>query len=223
MALLSYITSQAWYKKFFSRSGSMKYFFLIGLLLVGVLIFGYGYKKIMGNRTAQSQQQLAECLALFDATAAQASPDWHALGETLKNIYAEQSNLVTSPMLSLLADVYVHEGDLAKAIQTMDLVLKSLSPSSPLYSLYKIKHALMCLDSLDNKLVEDGLAQLTMMAQDKMINAWDEAAYYVGLYYWEKNDIKQASLHWQDLRDMPLDIEGASPWAARVQAKLPLV
>ena len=81
----------------------------------------------------------------------------------------------------------------------------------------------MRTDAADDKTVQEGLADLTAIANNKSSGSWDEAAYYLGLYYWEKNDITQAKALWQDLRDMPLDIEGASPWAARVQAKLPLI
>ncbi len=220
---MTFFSSHVWYKKFVAQPKTTQYIALAGLLLGAGIVFCYSYKTLMGYRSAQSQQKLADSIALFDATARSKSPDWHKLGETLKDQYAEQPRLVTPALLSLLADVYANENNLPQALQTMDQVVNSLSSSDPLYSLYTIKRALMRTDSSDEKVVQDGLADLTAIATNKSLANWDEAAYYVGLYYWEKNDITQAKALWQDLSDMPLDIEGASPWAARVQAKLPLI
>lgn len=211
---------QAWYKDF-NKQSKQNNLTVVALLVVVLALVSYGYKQFMNYRSAQSLQRLSDAIALFDATASSKTPDWKQTVEILKASYAEQSRLVTPAMLNILSDAQIQANEQEQALQTMNLAIKAISPVDPLYSLYKIKHALMLIDTAEEKSIEAGLASLEEIGSSTSAANWDEAAYYLGLYYWEKNDITKAKAAWQNLRDMPLDIEGASPWAARVQAKLP--
>ncbi len=220
---MAIFSSKTWYKNFSAESKQANYLILAAVIALVAVAFGYGYKQFMHYRSTQSQQRFTDAIALFDATAASKTPDWKQTAEMVKATYAEQPRSVTPAMLNVLSDAQVQAGEQAQALQTMDQAVKAISPSDPLYALYRIKHALMLIDTAEEKSVESALATLDEIAANTSAANWDEAAYYLGLYYWEKNDITKAKAVWQNLRDLPLDIEGASPWAARVQAKLPLI
>ena len=95
--------------------------------------------------------------------------------------------------------------------------MQSISPTSPFYSLYRIKYALLLLEEKES---EEGVKILEHESQSS--NKYNDLAlYYLGSYYWANNKKDKAKDAWQQLVDQQKG-EGpeVSPWVAVVKPKL---
>jgi len=107
-----------------------------------------------------------------------------------------------------------------EALTTLDTMINTM-PESIMLSLYQTERALIQLDSDDESVKSTGLNTLISLAHDTNNKNRDTAQFYLGGYYWAKNDINAAREIWQQLVDEQHDEKLApSPWMSLVQDKL---
>jgi hypothetical protein len=92
-----------------------------------------------------------------------------------------------------------------------------MKSSSPLYTLYATKRALIAIDLGK----EEGLEQLKTLGYDENNKQRDVALYYLGLYYWSNNDIDGARQVWETLVSLKkADPKATSEWMNMADKKL---
>lgn len=213
--------SQSWYSTVYN-SQITSYASYIGIALLAGVAAWYGYKRFDTSREAVAQEAYVRAQELYTTTVNSPTPDFQRLNAVLQDTYHDYKNRSVAPyLLNLQADSALQQNDLEKALNSMAQALYDLSAHSPLYSLYTVKYALMLIDTQNQEKVAQGLSMLEQVANNKQLHNWDQAAYYRGLYYRTQGDMMTAVAAWDDLINMPTDIQnGTSSWAALVQATL---
>ena len=92
-------------------------------------------------------------------------------------------------ILSVEVDALLAQDKKQEALERLDLMISSVSSSSPLYPLYRLKQTLVKLDVPDLK--EAALLSCSNWQQLQDNNFADAAQYYLGLYYQNAGDHKK--------------------------------
>ncbi len=199
-----------------------------------VALFGYGCLKgyhFYNERKQKAAQALfSDVLHEYEKVlkeqfkgeqSAQAlAQQWEDVVVGLTSVEADHASTVYgAASYAVHASIAMEKHLYDEAFSFIDLAIKNVSKSSPLYNIYRTKRALMCMDG--NK-VEEGIAALKELITDTANNSADTAAFYLGYYYWTNNDIAQAKEIWKffTLQASNEKPEAVSPWAQIVQSKL---
>lgn len=198
---------------------------MVGLVLIVIITGAYfGYRWYRSTQEQVVQQLFAQNVEEFERVMQAGKKDDWASVETLFKLGYDQypSSNLAPYFLVYQAQAMFKQDKFNDALATMDKAVHAMSNNAPLLGLYKTKTALMRLDAQDQAVRDAGVAQLKELTQDTKNNAYDVAAYYLGLYYIAHNEIAQAKAVWQTLVDTFKDVPklGASPWAAKAQATL---
>lgn len=199
---------------------------VVMLILAGAACYAglYGYRWYAERREQQAFKIFTECLHEYDK--AQKNPAILPNAELVfKAAYEKHSSSRLAPyFLIYRSDLLIKQNKLADAVQVMGDALRVMPASAPVYNLYMTKRALMRID-LGGTEKEAGLNELASLAHDAKNNNRDMALYYLGLYHWSNNDLKQAQQMWQELVAMPKQEQqqGRSAWASIVEDKLKLI
>lgn len=196
---------------------------ILGVVAVALALGAgyYFYRQHQVHRQEQAHRALSEVLYEF-MQATQGATAWDDVGIAALAGYRQHKSSALAPyFLSVQADVAVHKGEFEQAIKIMDTLLHDLSSSSPLYPLYKLKHARMLIDSSDDQIAAAGLKALELLAKDSSA-VQDAASYYLGSYYAARNDLAHAHDIWKSLIEKFGSKRGSegSPWAELAQTQL---
>lgn len=189
----------------------------LAVLLVG---FGsyYTYHYVSSSREQAAYKALAESYDFFDqAVASDNGKDkeknmhvWRDVEVSFKTGYELNKNSSLAPyFLAFQAETQIRQGELEKAVTTMDHMMSALKKDSPLFALYSVKRALMKMDVSDENIKGQGLEELIALANEEVNPNRDMALYYLGEYYWSKDDYAKAHVAWRYLKDM--ESQGKSP------------
>jgi hypothetical protein len=194
-------------------------FIIVGL--VGALIIAgsiWGYKKYSIYSEEKAQKVFADCMHEYTSVKA-GQGSWATVDQLCSLGYNNHRGTAIAPyFLALQADSAIAQNKKGEALALLDIILKELSSSSPLYPVYATKRALLALDTSATE--AEGLQQLEKLAFDKQNQQRDVALYYLGLYHWSHDALEQAKKVWQELIDMQKGQKVQSPWAARAQEKI---
>jgi len=187
---------------FYSNEKSKKY---TNMALIAILLGVVGYtgfylrRWYLSNREARAQKIFAECLREVNK-ARKGKGSWYDAQIALQIGYQDHSSSRLAPFLLFFkADTLIEQDNKVEAIKVLKDGLQRLSEKSPFYSLYKTKLALVKLD-MDEEMQKQGLDDLEEIACVKDETAGTSAAlFYLGSYYWAKEDIAKAIEYWQKL------------------------
>ncbi len=202
--------------------------FLKPLAIVSVVMFaaagGYvGYRYYVVSQEQDAHRSFVQYLETFQ-TAQQAnnSQEWERMVSLFESGYQEHKQRNVAPLfLAMKADAQLQLGQQVESINTLQRAVDALPQKSKLYPMLATKQALMQLDSDDDALSKDGLAQLVSLARDTDNSLQDMALYYLGRYYWAQDKIEDAKKVWQDLEDSSWSQKAyPSPWVAQAQQSL---
>jgi tetratricopeptide (TPR) repeat protein len=199
--------------------------FIAVILAAGALVIVafYGYRWYAIRNERQAQMLLAECLHEYDNARA-GDTTWEKVEQLCQQAYAKDHSAHTAPyLLALQADALTARGQNEKALAVMQQSVDHFPTSSLLYPLYATKYALMQMDSNDESVHATGLAALETFAKTPGLANHDRAAYYLGLYYFGKNDISKAQTVWKDLVEAHKEFPMQSPWAQYAATKIDLL
>ena len=204
-------------------SGVPRYLFIGCCLgLAGVVAF-FSLHQYRSRQEQIAQRVFSEAAMEFEKAVSGSEESWVTL-ELIAGIgYEKHKNSVLAPyFLALQAEVLIHRGSIDQAVVVMKKMVDMLSPSSPLFFLYKTKYALMKIDATEDSLVREGIDELKKLAEDNNNIYQDEARFYVGAYQLAEDDRVSAVATWQSLVD-DFGIytgQSASPWAQRAREQL---
>lgn len=197
-------------------------YFIIGCAVLAAVVAGGSYLMMSrSHREEAATLALEETLAEFSR--AQSNPElWQEVEDAAKAGYRQYKKTSIAPyFLALQVEALLNQGNVQEALKIIEDMNKQLSSSSPLYYLYMIKQARMKLDSQDDVIRNEGLAQLESLAYDKNNKQQDEALYYFGLYYFAHNELDKTRQIWKTLIEMQQPHqETISLWAQAAEKKL---
>jgi hypothetical protein len=176
-----------------------------------------GYSKYRVYKNQEAQKILSVCLEEYARAMNGAIDSWPTVEMSCQLGYEQHKNADVAPyFLALHVEALLHQGKKDAVQPLLEAMIQRISPSSPLYHLYKTKKALIELDAEDVQIAKQGLEELRAMAQDKKNSNRDLALYYLGLYYWTHNQAADAQVEWKELAAQ----YPSSPWAQVVSAQL---
>jgi len=225
------VLTQLYHNIFNSGSSKQTRFaraFLLVASLGAVSVGGfYLYKIYVENREAAASRIFDECMNEVKKVQ-DGYGSWRDVQLAFQSGYDRSSSSRLAPyFLAQKADASYNMGQKDEAIKSLSQALGLMSESSDLYSVYKVKLALMKIDMSDANLSSQGIDELESLAQpkgkseDKDLLGKSLALYYLGLYYWDKADFTKVKVYWNDLVKINLDgQELASEYAKIAREKL---
>lgn len=195
----------------------MKYvrYAVYGLLVAFFLGLSFTvYRWYVVMRESRAQVTFANYIEEFQQ--AKTDADYDTAATMFKLGYDQHSWSYLAPyFLTFQADALLKQDKKQEALAVLNEAIPQLS-SSPFENLYKTKQALIQLDLQD----EQGLAQLTALANDKNNSNRDMALFYLGLYHWVNDSVAQAKSVWQQLIEEFPERTNQSPWVKQAQTRL---
>lgn len=204
------------------KSGKFSRAVTVIALVVGI---GYGgfriYRWRIESREAQAQVVFSESMRLYHQAKASLEK-WDDVVGAFALGYEQHRSSSLAPFFQLFqAQAMERQGKSAEAVRLTRTALETLKPTNPLYGFYQTKLALMQLDSADATVSEVGLKELKMCGLDESNRARDMALFYLGLHYWDNDDIENAGETWEKLKSLKVQ-EGkeVSPFVALAEQKI---
>ena len=228
MAVALKVALTQWYREIFvdnQKNGNFLNNILIILVAFGFIWGGYNlYKYYMYSREATAQKVLTECIAEFDK-AKGGMGSWLDVEVALDMAYKQNSGSKLAPyFLAFKADAMHNQGKTKEAIEQLQISLNKMDKESGMFGAFSAKLALMKLDAQDEALQKEGLAEL-QVASEKDNSGQGVALFYLGSYYWGKDDFVNAKEAWSKLVALSGEKEDAplSPYARMAKEKLELI
>lgn len=200
---------------------------VIGVGLAAILVGGYyGYRWYTASYEQSAHRLFAQDADEFERVGQEEGKkeDWESVAALFDRGYEEYSKSSLAPyFLMYKAEVMRKQGKTEEEVFTaLERALSAMPASSPLVSTYKVKMALMQLDSKSEEQRKAGIDSLTKLAADTKSSGSDAAAYYLGLWYLTQNKAAQAKEVWEKLLDAYKDAKklGESPWAMLAKEKV---
>lgn len=198
------------------------------LLLIGVPVFcligGLGYYFYSSYTYAeQERSQLAFSQTMEELRHGEKNAElWPNAELAAKAGHRSYKATAFGPyFLVLESQAALAQGNLEAGLKILEDALRQMGSHSPLYSLYKIKAALIKLDVDDAVVQAEGLKELEKLAYDKGNMQRDEALYYLGDYFMNHGQKDKALSVWQELKKefSSTNVSFASPWVLTADEK----
>lgn len=191
----------------------------VSILLLGGA--GVGYRWYAVSKAQEVQKVLGECLDEYNRALAQEVP-WQDVELHFSLGYDHYgSTAMGAYFLSGKVEALLKQNKIEQALDAINTLLSSLSPSAPTYELYVIKRALIRMDIADQVML--GLEELKKSAMNEKNIYRDRALYYLGLYHWSRSDLSEAKKQWTSLVELSEKrSQGTpeSPWVSLVAGRL---
>ena len=195
----------------------------LGVILLG--LGGYfGYRWYVTYREQGAHHALADYLHDYQLVSQADTPAELQRVESLFSLgYTRHKNSSIAPLfLALRSDAQLKEGNDAAALDGLQQAISALPSDSPVVPLFKLKRALILLDSPDDTMQKNGLQELVVLARDKENQYNDMALFYLGRYYWAIDNVADAKKAWQELVDSGWSSHQVypSPWIQEASDRL---
>jgi len=196
---------------------------LIFAFFVFLMTAFFAHKLWVVKRERSVQYDFSALMTEYETMSREENPEWDKLLEKFEKNYEKNSSSSLLPYyLSYKVRILLNQNKPTEALEVLDTMITNI-PGSPMLSMYEMERALIQLDSSDTALQATGLESLKKLSGDTANKFRDSAQYYLGRYYWAKNEIDLARQVWQELVDSQRDEKMApSPWVSHVQDKLTL-
>lgn len=196
---------------------------IITLVLAGTFGGYLGYRWYVVSREQAAHQTFAQAMYEYQTAIRSNSPAELATVDALiaRGYDQHKASNIAPLFLALKADIQLQRNDVTQAMETLQQLVTALPATSPLAPLYKAKRALILLDSSDEALQKNGVDELLSLARDKSNKVNDMALFYLGRYYWSKNDLDDAKRVWQELvNSYSMQEAYPSPWVQEASQAL---
>lgn len=195
----------------------------LGLIVAAVVGGGFwGYRYYQTQKETSAQVAFAEVMHMYRDAMQGKTDVWPQVETQSSLLYDKYKKSSVAPYLLMIkSDALAQQGKLAQAVTAIDSVIEHMPKEFPVLSIYKTKRALMKIDMTDPTLQTAGLDELRSLASDKDNKNSDVAQYYLGLYYWSRNELDNAVQVWKELvQSQAHEKIAMSPWASLAQEKL---
>jgi len=219
------MTHNSFIEKVYNIIINQMYYFMIALsIVVFVLSCVFGYWFWTKHKDKIAQRDFGTLTLEFHKVSQEKSPSWDALFEKFQNGFNKHAHSSMAPYyLAYQARILLEQNKLEDALLVLN-ELTSRYSSFPLINAFKMEKALVGLNVNDEKIVQESLADLRLLAYDVNNQFKDTALFYLGRYYWFVNQLEEARQAWQTLLDEQRDEKIApSPWTEEVKSYLSLV
>lgn len=210
--------------KYMFRQRNVQIYTALIILTIGAVGLFYVYKwhNIKIQRSAQKafsesmdayKQALSLELTKKDESKSKENM-WDEVELAFKTGYAQNKSSTLAPFF--LAYQAVAEQKLGKndeAYKTLNEAIEKLPKNSPYAYLYKLKQALIEIDKKDE---QKGIDHLIDLIKDKNNTFKDMTAFYLGDYYWSKNNLDKAKEYYKISEEAGKD----TSWAKLSKVKL---
>ncbi len=194
--------------------------------LAGILVVGgafWGHRLWIHQRETAAQVALAEATQFYRDTVQSKSTSadaWSRAAVRYSSDHDRYKKSAYAPYFLIMeAEALARQAKVGEAIVVLDSGIAALAKDSPVASLYKTKRALMKLDVPGHE--AEGLEELKALANDKENRNSDVARYYLGLYYWSRDDFQNAQDAWYELvTSQRHERLGSSAWADMARMRL---
>lgn len=208
----------------------------IAIIVSAVIV----YNLYDNHRNVRAHKEMLEALKVYEApviAATQAKNSdglwqfsseqekWNKVQDVFAKAYNNNRGAGIAPFfLTFQADALVYLGKWDEAVKVMNQAIGEMS-SKELQAIYKVKVALIKLDSSNEAYKKEGLSQLLALAGEEKGFAHEHALYHAGMYFWCKKDFVQAKNFWQQLmlKYSYKDARNQSGFADLVKTKLGLI
>jgi len=202
---------------------SKELIFAAALLLVIAGAY-FGYRWHTNNKNQAAHMLFAQNLEELERISQEGNKeDWESVETLFKLGYDQYPKSSLAPyFLIYQGQALLKQGKLDEARDIINLAVEKLPSDCPVLGLYKVKVALMGLDSKAQSTVDASLEQLQALAKNTELHVQDVAGYHLGLYYWVHNQMAKAQEVWLAMIEAVKTTEktGQSPWAAKAQEML---
>lgn len=149
---------------------------------------------------------------------------WEKVASVFDESYKENSSSGIAPMfLAYRSEALANLGELLKAIEVLQSAISKMK-NDQVKNYFKVKLALMLIDSNDKSMVDEGVGLLKEISLNESNISHDLSLYHLGQYYWYKKNFKEAGNYWNQLLLKYGKLEKhASPWAIIAKEKLRLI
>jgi hypothetical protein len=204
----------------FIRYGTPILFTLLGVAALSAIYLGYRWYG-----THKEQHAQYACSMLIDEymnLQKQENPDYGNFAVKAENTYMRHKNTAVAPYIGLLAvDAYLYLENHDQAVAIMDKLATQAANNPVTGDLFKVKQALLMIDSADDTKKEGGYKQLEFLADNMENKHRDYALYHLGLYHWNRDNLTAARAVWQELMDtQEVEMRAPSPWAELIAERL---
>jgi len=206
------------------------------LIVVAVLVIGFGgfklYRYRVYTRESTAQRIFYECLNEMQ-NVRNGIGSWYDVEVAFQMGYRQNSNSKLAPFfLAFQAEALLEQGKNEESLMVLSDAINKMSADSNMYWIFKTKQALVKMDMPDEVVQKEGLQELEKIACiskgcDKENAGMAVALFYLGSYYWQKDDpstdsgasLQKAKDIWNKLVSLEKkDID--SPYIALAKEKL---
>ncbi|MCF7800109.1 tetratricopeptide repeat protein [Candidatus Babeliales bacterium] len=211
------------------------------LIILGIIGLSIGYYFYQDGLQRRAQKDLVKDVAVLQApvhTPDMQSEDlsldsefftsqeekWTKVAQNFESDYQKNKGAGIAPMfLAYQAEALINLGKLDSAIQVLKKLISS-APESVVKSFYKVKLALVSIDSGNKDLEKEGVEILKSIGLESQNPAHPMALYYLGQYYWFAKNFDEAKNYWNQLiLKYGKRTERASVWAEKAKVYLKLI
>lgn len=209
---------EVWYARYLKYTKEVTIVFLAVAVIIGGLV---GYRWYHSNQEKAAQLLFSEGIELYQQ-AVTGTIQWTQVDLFFNLGYERHKNCALAPFfLAFRAEALAQQKKNDDAIKVLAQAVDQMNPAQPFKTFYQTKLALLQIDSTDTNTQQAGLSGLKTLADDTKNQSRDVAQYFLGLYYWNLNNIEQARVIWQELISSQMAEKHAmSPWAAQAEEKL---
>jgi tetratricopeptide (TPR) repeat protein len=230
-----------WLSKVYNFVIAHKKEFIAGLIIfVGATIFSLGYLYHKSRLQEKAYKSFANALRYYDAKVGEAKssvPDidlksfataeekWNEVAKIFQEGFENYRNAGIAPFfLVYQSDALLNLGKTDEAINVLRQAIDLMKNKSATYSYFKIKLALMLIDSKKDGSENEGLEILKEFARDSKNPANDLALYRLGEYFWFAKNYFEAENYWNQL-NVSYGKKSLHPsaWAAQARERLKLI
>jgi hypothetical protein len=212
----------------------------ISLALVGITSGYLYYKKV---REESAHKVLVGALEYFDApikTSTEEKQDdlsfldkkefktseekWTKVDNMFKKAYEDNSGSGIASMFLVYRSVaLMNLNKVSEAIKVIRIAIDKMK-SLKVKSFFRVKLALLLIDSGQDAALKEGLEILRKSANQEGHIAQDTALYNLGRYYWHEKNFNEAKNYWNQLiLKFSEQKENRSPWIDDAKEKLRLI
>jgi len=149
---------------------------------------------------------------------------WEKVESVFKQGYENNSGSgIASMFLTYRSEALLKLGKFLEAIESLQLGISKMK-NEKVKSYFKVKLALMLIDTKDKNMVDEGLQILKNISLDENNISHDLALYQIGQYYWNSKNFEEAKNYWnQLLLKYGKTEKRPSPWVEIAKERLKLI
>ncbi|MFC1894628.1 tetratricopeptide repeat protein [Candidatus Dependentiae bacterium] len=210
--------------------------------VIGIIVVGVGYSFYMDSVQRRAHDSFVEAIKYFDSkvvtkdeekddlldldkyTFSSGEEKWNKVITVFQNGYEQNKSAGIAPMfLAYESEALLNLKKLPEAIIKLKGAVKLMAKSG-IKTAYKVKLALMQIDSGNKEQALEGVSVLKTVSLEQRQPLQDMILYRLGEYYWYQKELDNAKNYWNRLiLKYGKSLEEPSWWVSQAKPKLKLI